>query len=137
MVLEMTVNPSRKFRTWERCHVCRARNDGLHLETCYVGEMEDEIDRLCHDIEKATANHAADLRPEVANISRDLAQYMRGVQDGILASAKVCEQLGKRIGDADSYWGPEYAKRIRTNATLHIVPDGGWSDGAPQEETPK
>lgn len=28
--------------------------------------------------------------------------------------AKVCEASGKRIGDADSYWGPEYAKRIRS-----------------------
>lgn len=40
------MNPSRQFRTWTHCHVCRIPHDGLHLETCYVGRMEDEIDLL-------------------------------------------------------------------------------------------
>jgi len=35
------------------------------------------------------------------------------VNETLELAAKECEKKGKRIGDSDCHWGPEYANRIR------------------------
>jgi hypothetical protein len=67
--------------------------------------MKSRIEELASSVVSGYTSGATVEQVEVA--------ILTAVNEALELAAKECEKKGKRIGDSDCHWGPEYASRIR------------------------